>query len=152
MALQLSEQMLDTIAKLRRRIHDTDSFPPTYSDELLYGYIGDAVDELELGLYKKGRRVDDGDFVTLGGSSIRVPSTDQSLYALQAAILFTKAIKSRSDRDNFSLRKPNLSVDTSGQSQDHAETLMSLEQELRAKLISMASVGGYLVSGGNVVS
>lgn len=152
MALQLSEQMLNTIEKLRRRIHDTDSSPPAYSDELLYGYIGDAVDELELGLYKKGRRVNNGDFTNVGGVSISVPSVDQSIYALQAAILFTKGVKSRSDRDNFSLRKPNLSVDTSGQSKDHAETLRSLEQELRAKIISMANIGGYQVSGGVISS
>jgi hypothetical protein len=151
MALELSEQMLDTIDKLRRRIHDTDSTPPTYSDENLYGYIQDAVDEMESGLYKRGRTTMNGDFTNTGGHPVKVPSIDQSLYALQAAILFTKGIKSRSDRDNFSLKKPNLSVDTSGQSADHAQTLESLERELRARIIAMADFSGFHVTGGVIV-
>lgn len=138
--ISYSDQMLRAIGQLRRRINDTNETSPTFSDEQLYGYISDAVDHLELTSFKKGRAVEDGDFVS--GTSllpVTVPRPEQFLYVLQAAILVTMGIKSKADRDNFSLRKPNLSVDTSRQSSDHAETIRSLQDELNTRLFNMSS-------------
>lgn len=126
-AIQLSPQMLNTIAKVRRRIDDT-STPPLYSDLDIYGYISDAVDELESTNYHKGIYVEDGDF------SSPISNTDQSIYALRAAIIVLQGIKSRTDRDNFALRKQNLTVDTSGQSSDLAVTIKLLSDELEKSI------------------
>lgn len=59
MALELSDQMRYTIGVLRRRINDLDiDDAPLFEDETLYQYIADAVDELELFMFKKNRYVD----------------------------------------------------------------------------------------------
>lgn len=67
------------------------------------------------------------------------------VYAIQAAILVVTAIKIKADRDNFSLRKPTLSVDTSRQSQDHAVTLQILKDDLNVRIVSImtSNLTGY---------
>lgn len=141
-----SEQMKSTISKLRRRANDTVQ-PYTFSDELLYGFIADAVDALELESLRMGRAVKDGDFIDARtGRPVEVSSSEQAVYVLKAFILLTTAIKSGSDRDNFNLRKPNLAVDTSKQSSDHAETIRLLNQELDKLLFNLIFNG----SGGGM--
>lgn len=134
------------VPKLRRRIGD-DVEPYAFPDERLEGFIQDAVDHLETGMYKKGRRVMGDSIVDSEGNAVILSGSEQAIYVIQAAILFTKATKSRADRDNFALRKPNLSVDTSGQSSDHEKTIAILEDELRKTITSLAimNIGGYRV-------
>lgn len=134
------------VPKLRRRIGD-DVEPYAFPDERLEGFIQDAVDYLETGMYKKGRRVMGDNIVDSEGNAVILSGSEQAIYVIQAAILFTKATKSRADRDNFALRKPNLSVDTSGQSSDHEKTIAILEDELRKTITSLAimNIGGYRV-------
>lgn len=134
------------VPKLRRRIGD-DVEPYAFPDERLEGFIQDAVDHLETGMYKKGRRVMVDNIVDSEGNAVIISGGEQAIYVIQAAILFTKATKSRADRDNFALRKPNLSVDTSGQSSDHEKTIAILEDELRKTITSLAimNIGGYRV-------
>jgi len=142
-AVEFSEQMQKAINKLRRRINDTDQSSPVYQDEELYDLIADAVDELELHMYQKGRTVADGDFVRQGsGLPVTVTPAEMSLYVLQAALIFAMGTKAKADRDNFSLRKPNLSVDTSGQSADHAETIRILQDEIRRTLMNLVVING----------
>ena len=148
MPVDLSTQMLSTIGKVRRRINDIDPSVYLYTDEELYGYVGDAVDHLEMNYFKRGRTVDGGDFVLVSSNHmVLVPPAEQNVYAIQATILITTSIKSKADRDNFSLRKPNLSVDTSRQSSDHAETLSKLEGELHSHLFTLSSISGARHSG-----
>lgn len=145
-----SEQMTYTIKALRRRINDIDEDAPLFSDEDLYNYIADAVDELELSLFKKDRYVDGGNFKkTTTDEVATVPQPERMIYVIQAAILVITAIKIKADRDNFALRKPTLSVDTSRQSRDHAETLQILKEDLITRIVSvMTSVmTGYRFSG-----
>ena len=147
MALELSDQMRYTIGVLRRRINDLDiDDAPLFEDETLYQYIADAVDELELFMFKKNRYVDGGDFRdTLTDQVVHVTQPERMVYAIQAAILVVTAIKIKADRDNFSLRKPTLSVDTSRQSQDHAVTLQILKDDLNVRIVSImaSNLTGY---------
>lgn len=147
MALELSDQMRYTIGVLRRRINDLDiDDAPLFEDETLYQYIADAVDELELFMFKKNRYVDGGDFRdALTDQVVHVTQPERMVYAIQAAILVVTAIKIKADRDNFSLRKPTLSVDTSRQSQDHAVTLQILKDDLNVRIVSImtSNLTGY---------
>lgn len=147
MALELSDQMRYTIGVLRRRINDLDiDDAPLFEDETLYQYIADAVDELELFMFKNNRYVDGGDFRdTLTDQVVHVTQPERMVYAIQAAILVVTAIKIKADRDNFSLRKPTLSVDTSRQSQDHAVTLQILKDDLNVRIVSImtSNLTGY---------
>lgn len=150
--MEFSIQMQDAIKKLRRRVNDFSSDSPIFSDVEMYEFISDAVDELEIEYLKKGRRVYNGDFVYIKDTSktVKVTPAETNIYALQAAIFLTLSIKSQADRDNFSLRKPNLSVDTSHQSKDHLDTLNLLKKELHGALmrnLSSSSIGGFRVSG-----
>ncbi len=148
--VEFSDQIKYTIDVLRRRINDTDDNAFLYEDIDLYYYISDAVSELEVSLFQKGVYVDKGDFRSmLSDEVVFVPQPDRVIYAIQAAILVITAIKIKADRDNFALRKPTLSVDTSRQSQDHAETLNILKDDLMARIVSTAtfSLTGFRHSG-----
>lgn len=131
--MEFSTQMQDVIAKVRRQINDLDISEDTllFSDEEIYGYIVDACDELELSFLRRNRAVENGDFVNeTTGQPVRVKGSERTIYALKAAIKIVQAIKARADRDNFALKKSNLSVDTSKQSEDHARTIEMLEKKL----------------------
>lgn len=153
MNFTFSEQLNHMISMLRRRINDTDTDAPLYEDEDLYYFLTDAVDELELYLFKKNRYISDGEFRdVLTNKEIVVPHPERIIYVIQAAILVITAIKIKADRDNFALRKPTLSVDTSRQSQDHAKTLEILKEDLTARIVSVVSstMVGYRFSGDEI--
>lgn len=118
------------ITKLRRSINDTDN---TYSDDILCGYISDAVDELEIGEMVRNRQVIDGDFVS-GSTNIKIPLRDQTVYLIKAQIIYTEAMIHSADRDTLSYTKNKLSVDTSEQAGNHRETLKILGKKLHKAL------------------
>lgn len=131
-----SEQVKDTLERMRRSISDIEE-EQDFSDDTLYYYLCDAVDELEIGDYKKGLHVDKGDFYDSKNRVVSIPSTDKMLYALKAHILFKTSIKDKADRDNFALHKNKLTVDTSGQSNNHKQTLEMLETRLSKLLYQL---------------
>lgn len=144
--IQYSEQMKRAISRLRRRVHDLDEENLRFSDKVLYEYISDAVDELEIHDYKKGVYVANGDFLSKKDNSpVIVSPEDIAIYTLKSHILLKTGIKDVADRDNFSLRKNNLSVDTTKQSTDHAVTLKELEAQLRQMLYRKNVIRGYRI-------
>jgi len=128
--LVYSAQMQEVIDKLRRAINDIEE-EQDFSDDTLYGYIVDAVDELEFGRYQKGIMVHNGDFVRIGDSTpVVLSGGEKSLYSIAAHILLKTSLKDRADRENFVLKKNRLSVDTTKQSSDHGETLKTLQDRM----------------------
>lgn len=131
--MEFSNQMQDVIAKVRRQINDLNLPEDTllFTDEDIYGYIIDAVDEMEISFLRRNRAVQDGDFIDEATEQpTKVKGSERTMYALQASIKIVQSIKARADRDNFALKKSNLSVDTSRQSEDHARTIEMLEKKL----------------------
>jgi len=123
-------KLADTIQMLRRRINDT-SEEPAFSDADLKGYILDALAKLQV-------RVPDFDITIENDEFNRdITPAEASLVALQAHVLITEAVKSSADRDNFTIRKGRLEIDTSGQSADHARTLEHLTKELDDMIYDM---------------
>lgn len=144
--MEFSEQMKRAINRLRRRIHDMDQENLRFTDDDLYGYISDAVDELEMGRYAKGVAVDEGDFVRRAdGRPVVITIDDMVIYTIKAQILLKLSLKDIADRDNFSLRKNNLSVDTTKQSSDHKETLEILEKHLDQYIYRSRKIVGVRV-------
>ncbi len=151
--ITFSNQISHTINMVRRKINDPNIDAPLFTDSEICDYIADAVDELELFLFKKGRYVDEGQFKdALTDRETSVPQPERTIYSIQASILIITAIKIKADRDNFALRKPTLSVDTSRQSSDHAETLAILKSELMSRIVGLvtSTVMGFRYSADEV--
>lgn len=131
-----SEQIKDTIARLRRSINDLEE-EQDFTDEVFYDYLRDAVDELEAGEYKRHREIKNGDFYSSNGRVQSVANAERTLYALKAHSNIKLGIKDKADRDNFMLRKNNLTVDTSGQSDNHKNTLSILDAKINKLLYQL---------------
>jgi hypothetical protein len=138
----------DVLKVFRRRIGDTDT-PFTYEDDLLYGYISDAVNQVEID-YNRGISVNittEGDITTATfDSPIDLQGGDAQLFAIKAHYIITLRTKDRSDRDNFRMVKGRLTLDNTNQSKDHAETLRLLDIEYKNTLYK-ARTGGFSIKG-----
>src|SRR5205085_5473543 len=105
--------MQECIDTLRRRIGDTE-LPYTYTDDLLKGYIADAVSQVELD-YTRGVAVEFGFFVE------DVTPQDVVLFCVKAHYLVTLRTKDKAGRDNFRMVKGRLTLDNTGQAKDHKD-------------------------------
>lgn len=144
--MEFSEDVAKAIERLRFRIRDTNDSAYTFSSEELYEYLSQAVDELEIREYKKGIYLEDGEFRRrASGSPAKVDHADITIYTLKAHILIKMSLKDQADRDNFALRKNNLSVDTTGQSKNHAESIEYLEKQLKRLIFSSSRIYGVRV-------
>ena len=121
---------------LRRRIGDTDE-PYTFSDELLTGYIEDAVAQVELD-YSTGISTELGLFVE------DIPVPNANLFVLKAHYLVKLRTKDKADRDNFRMVKGRLTLDNSNQARDHGETLKFLIDEYQKTLYRVRSNGASI--------
>lgn len=130
--------MQECIDTLRRRIGDTET-PFTYTDDLLTGYISDAVNEVELD-YERGLFVDFGTFIN------DISNQDVVLFCIKAHYLMTLRAKDLSDRNNFRMVKGRLTLDNTNQSKDHADTLEHLTNEYK-KVLYRAKSGGNSIKG-----
>jgi hypothetical protein len=128
--------MQECIDTLRRRIGDTEE-TYTYTDELLIGYIGDAVNEVELD-YNRGIIVEFGTFAD------DITPQDVVLFCAKAHFLMTLRTKDLADRNNFRMVKGRLTLDNTNQSKDHAETLAILSKEYMKILFRVKSGGGSI--------
>lgn len=131
-----SPEVKDTINRLRRSINDLEE-ERDFTDQILYEYLQDAVDELEMGDYKKGRYINTGEFYNSKNIIEWVPNTERMLYSVKAHILMKTGIKDKADRDNFLLRKNKLTIDTSSQSDDHEKTISILNERLNKMLYQL---------------
>lgn len=123
------------LSMFRRRIGDTEA-PYTYTDDLLYGYLEDAVISVE-GDWTRG-------FVLASKIIVPLPTRmDASLFCLKAHYLLKLGIKDKADRDNFRMVKGRLTLDNTNQSKDHLDTLKLLETEYRTMLFR-AKTGGKI--------
>lgn len=135
----------DILSIVRRRIGDTDA-PYTYADDLLMGYISDAIDQVEIE-YSRNISVSietdeqTGDTLTEIVSPVDLVRADFQLYATKAHYLIVLRTKGQADRDNFRMVKGRLTLDNTNQSDDHAETLRIIDAEYKRAL--------YRVKNGN---
>lgn len=121
----------DCLLVLRRRIGDTD-LPYTYDDTLLTGYINDSVQAVELD-WTRGFDIDsNGNFTST--ESYVVSKKDLNLFSVKAHYLITLRTKDKADRDNFRMVKGRLTLDNTGQSKDHMDTLNMLDKEYKRTL------------------
>jgi hypothetical protein len=125
--------MPECLQILRRRLGDTDT-PSVFTDDLLTGYIEDAVPIVETDFPK-------GIITEFGLFTADIPVTNAILFAIKAHYLTVLGTKTRSDRDNFLLRKGGLTLDNSRQSSDHKETLSLIDKEYRRVLTQARSDG-----------
>lgn len=130
--------MADVLKIYRRRIGDTEE-PYTYTDELLMGYIEDAVSLVEID-WERGYDVTDGVF------NMDVSKADANLFSLKAHYIIKLRTKDKADRDNFRMVKGRLTLDNTNQSSDHKETLDLLDKEYRVALFR-AKNGGNSIKG-----
>lgn len=138
--------MNKAISRFRLRIQDVEDENARFTNSDLYEYISFAVDELEMDEYRKGIYVDEGDFLNKSnGKPAPVTTDDIIIYVLKAQILLKIALKDIADRDNFSLSKNNLRVDTSQQSSDHKDSLEILEKQLKQYLYRRKRITGVRV-------
>jgi hypothetical protein len=131
----MSLAMSDVIMILRRRIGDTVA-PFTYTDDLLSGYIGDAVTQVELD-WERGFSVDFGLF------NLPIARSDANLFCIKAHYLIKLSTKDQADRNNFRMVKGRLTLDNTNQSKDHKDTLESIEKEYK-QVLYRAKNGGSL--------
>jgi hypothetical protein len=122
-------EMFDIVNVLRRRVGDTED-PYTFSDELLQGYIEDAVASVEMD-WERGFEVSFGSF------NIEPSRMDATLFCVKAHYLIKLRTKDKADRDNFRMVKGRLTLDNTNQSKDHNDTLELLEKEYRQVLHKM---------------
>lgn len=125
--------MEECLGILRRRIGDTEE-PFTITDEILTGYMEDAVSVVETD-YPRGIKTEFGLFVP------DILLEDATLFAIKAHYLVALGIKSKSDRDNFLMRKGRLTLDNSRQSGDHKETLDLIDKEYKRVLAQRRNFG-----------
>lgn len=130
--------MGECIAMLRRRIGDTEE-PYTFSEDLLVGYMEDAVGMVELD-YKRGIIAEYGMFeedISIG---------DATLFVIKAHYLVKLRTKDKADRDNFLMRKGRLTLDNTNQAGDHAETIKLIDIEYK-RVLYQAKNSGTSISG-----
>jgi hypothetical protein len=125
--------MNDVIKTLRRRIGD-EIGPFVFTDEILTGYVEDAVSQVELDLPR-------GFSVDLGVFNIEPTKPDCILFAIKAHYLIKLRTKDKADRDNFLLRKGSLTLDNTKQSSDHKETLDLIASEYKKTLFQVKNSG-----------
>jgi hypothetical protein len=125
--------MDECLTMLRRRIGDTDE-PFTFADDLLIGYIEDAVSQVELD-YKRGIKVSFGTF------DEDIELSDVTLFVIKAHYLVKLRTKDKADRDNFRMVKGRLTLDNTNQSGDHAQTLEIIDREYRRALMQSKNNG-----------
>lgn len=118
--------MISIIKVLRRRIGDTET-PYTFTDELLEGYIEDAVASVEVD-WKRDFEVDSGLF------SKEPSKQDVNLFCIKAHYLIKLRTKDKADRDNFRMVKGRLTLDNTNQSKDHMDTLEAIDKEYKQAL------------------
>lgn len=126
-------EMFDMISVLRRRIGDTEE-PFTFTDDLLAGYIEDAVASVEMD-WERGFEV------TFGSFNIEPDKKDANLFCVKAHYLLKLRTKDKADRDNFRMVKGRLTLDNTNQSADHKDTLEFIEKEYRQTLHRMKNGG-----------
>lgn len=118
--------MNQVVGILRRRIGDTEE-PYTFTDDLLVGYIDDAVSQVELD-WNRGYIVEIDEF------NQDVEKISANLFAIKAHYLIKLRTKDKADRDNFRMVKGRLTLDNTNQSKDHKDTLDVIEKEYRQTL------------------
>jgi hypothetical protein len=128
--------MQECIDTLRRRIGDNDT-PFIFTDDLLTGYISDAVSEVELD-YRRDITVDVGFFTN------EITMQDVILFCVKAHYLITLRSKDKAGRDNFRMVKGRLTLDNTGQARDHKDTIEILEKEYARVLLRSRSNGGSI--------
>jgi hypothetical protein len=126
-------QMSDIVNVLRRRIGDTES-PYTFTDELLIGYIEDAVASVEMDWSR-------GFEVNLGVFNQQPDKKDTNLFCIKAHYLIKLRTKDKADRDNFRMVKGRLTLDNTNQSADHKDTLEFIDKEYKQTLYRMKNGG-----------
>lgn len=109
--------MNDLVSRLQRRLNDTEN---EFTN--LDGYIEDAIGELSY-LFLDLE-------VTNGELSREVTNSEATIITIQAHILVETGLKSSSNRNNFRIKKENISIDNTQQSRDHGSTLNLLHEEL----------------------
>ena len=118
---------------LRRRVGDTEA-PYTYDDELLKGYLSDAIYAVEMD-WERGFQIENDIFLP-------VPTQrDATLFCIKAHYLLKLRTKDKADRDNFRMVKGRLTLDNTNQSGDHLETLKLLEKEYTRTLFKFKNGG-----------
>lgn len=128
--------MDECVSMLRRRIGDTDE-PFTFTDDLLIGYVEDAVSLVELD-YKRNIITEFGQF------NDDISITDATLFVIKAHYLVKLRSKDKADRDNFLMRKGRLTLDNTNQAKDHAETLRLIDVEYKRVLYQAKNSGGSI--------
>lgn len=120
-------QISDVLMILRRRIGDTAQ-PHTYDDNLLTGYIDDAVAKVELD-WSRGFSVDNGLF------NMQPTKSDANLFCIKAHYLMKIGTKDQADRNNFRMVKGRLTLDNTNQAKDHLDTLDVIDKEYKIALL-----------------
>jgi hypothetical protein len=128
------QECIDTI---RRRIGDTDD-PFTFTDEIIIGYLSDAVAEVELD-YPRNMSIN----ITLGlfDHDISISTPDVVVFSIKAHYLIKLRTKDKADRDNFVMRKGRLTLDNTNQAKDHKDTLDVITKEYNRKLFQLKNNG-----------
>jgi hypothetical protein len=142
----------DCLSMLRRRIGDTDT-PFVFTDDLLYGFISDSVNQVELD-YKRGfiitssvDNTDPSNPVTTYSFSNYLDGTlepgvlDLELFVVKAHFNVVLRTKVKADRDNFRMVKGRLTLDNTNQAGDHKDTLEILDREYRKTLLQIKNNG-----------
>lgn len=130
--------MTECVNMLRRRIGDTEE-PYAFTEELLTGYVEDAVIQVETD-YAAGYSVEFGFFTD------DIPLPNANLFVVKAHYLFALRTKGKADRDNFRMVKGRLTLDNTNQAADHAETIRFLDEEYKKTLYRVKS-GGSSIKG-----
>jgi hypothetical protein len=128
-------EMFDVINVLRRRIGDTEE-PFTFTDDLLIGYIEDAVASVEVD-WERGFEV------SFGAFNVVPDKKDANLFCVKAHYLIKLRTKDKADRDNFRMVKGRLTLDNTNQSTDHKDTLELIDKEYK-RLLYRAKNGGRI--------
>jgi len=124
------------IQVLRRRIGDTEE-PYTFSDELLTGYIDDAVAQVELEWNR-------GITCSFGVFNVEITPQDVVLFTTMAHYLVKLRTKDKADRDNFLMKKGRLTLDNTNQAGDHMQTLEILMKEYKRVLFQARNGSGSI--------
>jgi hypothetical protein len=130
--------MQECIDVLRRRIGDTDT-PFTFTDELLTGYVEDAVNQVELDWHR-------GVTTSFGLFDKEITMLDVTLFCVKAHYLIKLRTKDKADRDNFLMRKGRLTLDNTNQAKDHGDTLKIIDSEYR-RVLYQAKNGSASIQG-----
>jgi hypothetical protein len=120
---------------VRRRIGDTET-PFVFDDDIIDGYISDAILSVEAD-WSRGIFLDGVDF------SQPIEKMDAMLFSVKAHYLIKLRTKDKADRDNFLMKKGRLTLDNTGQSSDHKDTLEMIEKEY-SRLLYRLKHGGSI--------